>query len=972
MSRMYLVSLLTLASVFAWASCASPNTEKPQEQEVAPVPDWIWNRGEAEAGEKIELQLTFAVHAELASARLWAAADDVMEIRVNEELVAESTEWRVPVELDIVSRLDVGPQVLSVWAANNVGPGGFCAELVLNYADGRSERHASGPAWRVRLADSDAAWVAATSIAPLGSEPWGALEEARAPSFSLPTAGSDIDVPEGFDVECIYAVSRARQGSWVSLTHDGHGRLIASDQYGDLYRITLSAPSDRGSPFVERLDVQLGEAHGLLHAFGALYVVVNAGGSYESGLYRLREKADGSYGEPEQLKVFKGNGEHGPHAIVLGPNGESLYIIAGNHTDLPQVDLSQVPMLWAEDRLGPHLNDPNGHAVGIEAPGGWVCRTDPDGKVWELVAMGFRNAYDIAFNADGELFTYDSDMEWDVGMPWYRPTRVLHVAHGAEFGWRTGTGKWPVSHPDSLPSAVDLGLASPTGVLFGTGTSFPAPWRETLFVADWAYGTLHAVHLEDRGGSYGGTSEPFLSGKALPLTDLATTGDGALYFTTGGRRAQSGLYRVRWTGAVRPASLASASSERDVDREQMEKRLVLRTFEGLRREGVISSVPAQAMFANLDSQDRYERYRYRALIEGQSVASWRDIALAEERPNARIEAALALVRADEELSAEELYARIATWSFEEMEPSRLLAALRVAELSLIRMDDAAPHALATLGTRLAGMLPTTEDRVNLELVRILAHLQVPETASLGVDLLQSASSQEVGIELALVLSQLRAGWNADTKARYLAWFVDTAAGIEGGHSSKKYIRKIREMAHESLGVALPPESDEPEPAPVALEAKYDWKVAELFSLWDRSQTERSLERGAELYSKATCATCHRFGKDGGSQGPDLTGVASRFSVRDILEALVEPSRTVSDQYRDLELWKENGDVVVGRLEDEVDGNYVMRTGLMDERVTVPVDDVTEKREHALSRMPEDLLDPFDEEEVLDLLAFLLQ
>ena len=43
---------------------------------------------------------------------------------------------------------------------------------------------------------------------------------------------------------------------------------------------------------------------------------------------------------------------------------------------------------------------------------------------------GFRNAYDIAFNAHGELFTYDSDMEWDRGLPWYRPTRILHVVPG--------------------------------------------------------------------------------------------------------------------------------------------------------------------------------------------------------------------------------------------------------------------------------------------------------------------------------------------------------------------------------------------------------------------------------------------------------------------------------------------------------------------------------------------------------------
>ena len=56
-----------------------------------------------------------------------------------------------------------------------------------------------------------------------------------------------------------------------------------------------------------------------------------------------------------------------------------------------------------------------------------------------------RNPFDIAFNHDGELFTYDADMEWDIGEPWYRPTRVNHIISGAEFGFRNGSAKWPAA-----------------------------------------------------------------------------------------------------------------------------------------------------------------------------------------------------------------------------------------------------------------------------------------------------------------------------------------------------------------------------------------------------------------------------------------------------------------------------------------------------------------------------------------------
>jgi hypothetical protein len=73
------------------------------------------------------------------------------------------------------------------------------------------------------------------------------------------------------------------------------------------------------------------------------------------------------------------------------------------------------------------------------APGGWIAKTDPEGKSWELVSAGYRNSYDIAFNEAGDLFIYDSDMEWDFGTPWYRPTRVCHATSGGDYGWRTGS-----------------------------------------------------------------------------------------------------------------------------------------------------------------------------------------------------------------------------------------------------------------------------------------------------------------------------------------------------------------------------------------------------------------------------------------------------------------------------------------------------------------------------------------------------
>ncbi len=146
-------------------------------------------------------------------------------------------------------------------------------------------------------------------------------------------------------------------------------------------------------------------------------------------------------------------------------------MVCGNSTELTKVDSSRVPLNWGEDNLATRI--PTGFMDDSLAPQGWIARTDPDGKEWELIAAGMRNPFDIAFNRDGELFTYDADMEWDIGEPWYRPTRVNHVISGAEFGFRNGSGKWPAYYIDSFGAVVDIGPGSPTGITFGYGAKFP-------------------------------------------------------------------------------------------------------------------------------------------------------------------------------------------------------------------------------------------------------------------------------------------------------------------------------------------------------------------------------------------------------------------------------------------------------------------------------------------------------------------
>jgi len=59
---------------------------------------------------------------------------------------------------------------------------------------------------------------------------------------------------------------------------------------------------------------------------------------------------------------------------------------------------------------------------------------------------------------------------------------------------------------------------------------------------------------------------------------------------------------------------------------------------------------------------------------------------------------------------------------------------------------------------------------------------------------------------------------------------------------------------------------------------------------------RNFARGRDAYEVAQCNLCHRVGNAGGSVGPDLTAISSRYQRRDILSSIIEPSKVVSEQY----------------------------------------------------------------------------
>ena len=477
-----------------------------------PAATWIWGLDD---DRNYTLVAEFQLNGAVKAARFKASGDNSASVSINGKVVGSSDEWNEPIEADVRSSLKSGTNEIRAKVGNAGGVAGFAFKLGVELANGTTKYVVSDGSWKSAEANAKPTGAVKT-LGKMGTGPWGDVF-AKEGQATNPARGI-FDLPPGFQVEKLFTVPRETLGSWVSITFDDKGRLIASDQEGKgLSRITLP-PIGSGQPTkVEHLTVKITGAQGMLHAFGHLYLSVNGGPG--SGFYRATDtNGDDQYDKVEKLADFRGGGEHGPHALRLSPDGKSIFVVAGNHTLPPEhIDASLVPMNWGEDHLLPRQWDANGHARGILAPGGWVAKTDPDGKTWEIESIGYRNSYDMAFNADGELFVYDADMEWDYGMPWYRPTRVSHTTSGSEFGWRSGTGKWPAYYVDSLPAIVDIGPGSPVGVTFGYGTKFPAKYQKALFICDWTFGTMYAIHIEPSGSSYKAVKEEFVSRTPLPF-----------------------------------------------------------------------------------------------------------------------------------------------------------------------------------------------------------------------------------------------------------------------------------------------------------------------------------------------------------------------------------------------------------------------------------------------------------------------
>lgn len=978
-----------------------------------PTPQWIW-ADDSKSKQKVWFRKSFNVSGEVKSAQLYATCDNQFHLWINDKLVGKSDRWEQPIQRTPMANLKPGQNVIAVAGQNEGGIAALTFKLIIETKDGKKQSIVTGKDWRLSETETpgwrtnsfdDQSWELATVVKPLGPEPWGVPGFGNASSDEAasqdPLHAKNIMAPPGFIVERVHQLT-PDQGSWVAMATDPQGRIYASDQgKAGLYRVTLT---DNQPAKIEKVSVgplaKLSGAQGLTWAFDSLWFHQSGG-----NLMRLTD-SDGD-DQLDTIDSYPGTtagGEHGNHAVILTEDGKGLYLDAGNASPLTETVASRVPF-WSEGLLLPRMWDSKGHARGRMAPGGWITRVDIESKTQTLHSMGFRNQYDIALNRFGDLFTYDADMEWDMGLPWYRPTRICNAVSGADFGWRSGSAKWPTYYEDSLPPVVEIGPGSPTGMVAGAGTRFPTRYQDALFALDWTFGTIYAIHTTPNGAGYEGEAEPFLYSAPLPVTDAVVGVDGSLLFAVGGRGTQSALFRVRYVGneSIEKPTPPNPSDEAVVARAV---RRELESFHGVSNPKAIDSA-----WPYLASSDRFLRHAARIAVESQPVENWAGLAVQATDPQTAITAAVALARMGESSDAIKLMDNLLRINAEELDSPKLLGLLRAYALTFSELQGPAEEQRVKIVAQLDPLLPSNNVDVNHELIRVLVALRHPGVVAKTMELIAQRGEPAMPdwselasrngrygssvkrmldnppptqeIAYAFMLRHMREGWSIDLRRAYFG-FLNEAAKASGGASYTGYLTRTRDEAlatctdaqRESLE-DITGEDFNPTPKFAIQPIKGPGKAWTVSDAGKVSRGKPNFESGRSLYFSAQCAACHRLAGLGGAIGPDLTSVPNKFDDKYLIEAIIHPSRVISDQYGSSTVLLADGEILTGLVVEQPDGNFWVYPNQTAgnakpiEPIEVDAEDIEEITESKVSQMPKELLDNLSGEEVRDLIGYIM-
>jgi len=385
----------------------------------------------------------------------------------------------------------------------------------------------------------------------------------------------------------------------------------------------------------------------------------------------------------------------------------------------------------------------------------------------------------------------------------------------------------------------------------------------------------------------------------------------------------------------------------------------------------------------LASDDPQLAHAARMAIEHQPVDLWKTRAIDEPNPRVAVFAMLSLARSGAPGTKSVIVSRLNGLSLKELSARALQAAVYTYQLCLT--DEAKLSAEQTQNAiaKIDALYPMANFDSNRILGEMLVAFGAPSVVPKTLARLSAAERQAEQMHCLHLLRNARAGWSRASREVYFSALRQSDDYL-GGQGMPGFIETIRKDAVASLnddekrqlGTLIEPTPIEKSPPPGPPRAFVrKWKLSDLADELGDRPVSRSYARGRKLFTVALCARCHRLGTQGRSVGPELTSVAQRFSPRDLLKEILEPSATIAENYRRRRITTHAGKVYEGQV--IFSGDYrspVLKLAtdpLAPTRLTeILKADIEASEESPLSFMPEGLLDTLDRDEVLDLLAYL--
>tara|TARA_Y100000589_G_scaffold157423_1_gene149976 strand:- start:297 stop:1898 length:1602 start_codon:yes stop_codon:yes gene_type:complete len=528
-------------------------------------------------------------------------------------------------------------------------------------------------------------------------------------------------------------------------------------------------------------------------------------------------------------------------------------------------------------------------------------------------------------------------------------------------------------------------------VKFGYKSNFPPAYQDALFVLDWTFGRILAVHMLERGAGYAGVPEVFLRGRPLNVTDLEFGPDGDMYFTTGGRRTQSALYRVRYAGTSgRPGGPATVqqtlrseiSAQARTLRRSLEAHHVnpnQATDDALLGDGLAGKLVS--LWVHLDSSDPRIRQAARIALEHQPLEHWRTVALSDNaNPGAQLTGWTALMHA-EPGQASAILPKLAKLDLASLDEDLILRAVHLYALCLKDGPGSfGPEILA----QLRPLYPNQSDKLNGSLAPLLIALDPKGSVGQSVELLKSCEDPVQTVHYLHHLRHAKEGWSPPLRETYFRKLGEATGYVGDSRGLPTSLGRIRKDALSTVSdgrakkyEVLSAARARMPPLPDLTGRKFvqNWKPDDFSGQLGFKPAAASASSGRQAFEVALCSRCHRFAGSGHAVGPDLTGVAGRLGRSDLLRAILLPSESIAQNYRTDVLKLTDGRILTGQVIPTLDYRspflLLAENPLQpDQAIKIRKVDVLNKRRSESSIMPPGLLNNLSKQEVIDLLAYL--